>query len=139
MKKFIATGAMLIAALAQAQPTDDVALAQQLINRHFDIWNDRDAAHWDAKFPQVYTPDVLVADYGGVATGYSDLAHLVARVQADHIGFRFAPNPVAWNHGIGRVSWSYGPKDNPEQIRGEDIFTVKDGKLASLRVFIDKK
>jgi hypothetical protein len=93
MKTFIAIGAMLIAALAQAQATDEVAVAQQAINRHFDIWNDRNAAHWDAKLPQVYTADVLVADYGGLATGYADIRRLLERVQADHPGFVFTPAP----------------------------------------------
>jgi hypothetical protein len=139
MKTFIAIGAMLIASLAQAQATDEVAVAQQAINRHFDIWNDRNAAHWDARLPEVYTADVLVADYGGLATGYADIRRLLERVQADHPGFVFTPAPVAWNHGLGRVTWGYGPKDNPNQVHGEDIFTIKDGKLASLRVFIDKQ
>jgi hypothetical protein len=139
MKTMIAIGAMLLASLAHAQATDEVALAQQLINRHFDLWNDRSDAHWDGKLRQVYTADVLVADYGGLATGYADIVRLIERVQSDHAGFVFTPDPVAWNHGVGRVTWNYGPQDNPRQIHGEDIFTVRDGKLASLRVFIDKK
>ncbi|TFW21538.1 nuclear transport factor 2 family protein [Duganella callida] len=139
MKKLIAIGAMLAASLAHAQQSDEVAVAQQLINRHFELWGDRNPEHWDSKFAQVYTADVMVADYGDMAVGYASLAHLIARVQADHPGFAFRPDPVAWNHGIGRVTWSYGPKDNPGQVHGEDIFTIKDGKLSSLRVFIDKK
>ena len=42
-------------------------------------------------------------------------------------------------HGVGRVTWSYGPASNPDLIRGEDIFTITDGKLASTRVFLNKK
>jgi hypothetical protein len=51
----------------------------------------------------------------------------------------FRPRPVAWNHGLGRVTWSYGPYSDPDRMRREDIFTVEQGKLASLRVFIDTK
>lgn len=138
MKKLITIGAMLIASLAQAQPSADVEAAQQLVNRHFEIWNDSNAAQWAAKMPQVYTKDVVMADYGGVATGYAEITHLIQRVQGDHPGFSFKPGPVALNHGIGRVTWSFGPKDNPEQIHGEDIFTIKNGRLASLNVFLDK-
>ena len=39
--------------------------------------------------------------------------------------------------GIGRVTWGYGPAGNPGQVRGEDIFTIENGKIASLHVFID--
>ncbi len=131
--------ALLIASMAQAQQGGDVAVAQQLIERHFEIWNDNDASHWAAKFPQVYTADVLMADYGGAATGYAGIRPLIERVQAEHAGFRFTPGAVALNHGLGRITWSFGPKDHPDQIRGEDIFTIRDGRLASLHVFIDKK
>nr|WP_179674249.1 nuclear transport factor 2 family protein [Duganella sp. 1224] len=130
---------MAAATLAHGQQTDEVAVAQQLINRHFEIWNDPDPRNWAAKFPAVYAEDFYVADYGGAAAGYADVAKLIQRVQGGHAGFVFTPEPVAWNHGVGRVTWGYGPRDNPNQVRGEDIFTIKNGKLASARVFIDKK
>jgi len=116
----------------------DLALVQQLITRHFEIWNDPDPAHWPAKFPQVYTPDVIVADYDGIATGYADAARLIGKVQAGHRGFTFTPDAVSWNHGLGRVTWGYGPQQQAHLIRGEDIFTIRDGRLSSLRVFINK-
>jgi hypothetical protein len=109
------------------------------MNRHFEIFNDGNAAHWGGKLPQVYTEDVLFADYGGAATGYAGITPLIVRVQAEHPGFIFTPGPVALNHGLGRITWSYGPTEDPGRIRGEDIFTIKGGRLASLHVFIDKK
>jgi hypothetical protein len=117
----------------------DIAHVQHLIDLHFDIWNDPEPKNWQAKFPQVYTADFYVADYAGVATGYDDVGKLILKVQQEHAGFRFRPEPVSWNHGVGRVTWGYGPSTNPDLVRGEDIFTIKDGKLASARVFLDKK
>ncbi|ALM86043.1 hypothetical protein [Bordetella sp. N] len=117
----------------------DIAAAQRLIDLHFDIWNDSNAANWASKFPQVYTANFFVADYQGMATGYEEVAKLLKRVQGEHAGFVFTPEPISWNHGVGRVTWGYGPQDNPNLVRGEDIFTIEDGKLASARVFIDKK
>jgi len=117
----------------------EIALAQRLIDLHFEIWNDPDPRNWAARFPKVYTGDFFVADYDGMATGYDAVSRLIRKVQGEHAGFSFHPGPVAWNHGIGRVTWGYGPAANPNLVRGEDIFTIKDGKLASARVFLDKK
>jgi len=117
----------------------DLAIAQSLIDTHFEIWNNTDPVARLALFPAAYTPEVIVADYAGIASGYTDINEMIDRVLTQHVGFTFTPDPVAWNHGLGRVTWGYGPKANPGLIRGEDIFTVHNGKLASLHVFLDSK
>lgn len=148
MEKTLAVAALLIAALttchsfAQEAPSmttdaQDTATAQRLVDRHFEIWNDRNSAQRLEKFARVYTPDVEVADYKALATGYAAIDQLIDRVQQEHQGFAFSPEPVAVNHGLARVKWGFGPKDQPKKVRGEDIFTLRDGKLASLHVFID--
>lgn len=117
----------------------DLVLAQHLIDLHFEIWNEPDAAKRRTRFPQAYSADFFVADYQGVATGYEEVNRMIGKLQGEHAGFSFHPDPVAWNHGIGRVTWNYGPRANPRLVHGEDIFTIKDGKLASARVFLDKQ
>jgi len=117
----------------------EIAVAQRLIDLHFEIWNDPDPRHRAAKFPAVYASDFFVADRDGIATGYEAVSQLIQKLQGEHAGFSFHPDPVAWNHGIGRVTWGYGPSDDPNLVRGEDIFTIEDGKLTSARVYLDKK
>ena len=119
--------------------TQDTAVAQHLIDLHFDIWNDPASTNRLAKFSSVYALDVFVADYAEATTDYAGVNRLIEKVRTQHTGFDFTPDPVTWNHGIGRVTWGFGPKVNPNLVRGEDIFTVQDGRLASLRVFIDKR
>ncbi|NIF21566.1 nuclear transport factor 2 family protein [Candidatus Pantoea multigeneris] len=111
---------------------------QQLIDRHFAIWNNTDAAERAKAFAGVYTPDFFVADPGGLNEGIEQVNATISHVQSQHPGFRFTPAPVEWNHGIARVTWGYGPKKNPVQVRGEDIFTVSHGKLSSARVFLSQ-
>jgi hypothetical protein len=111
---------------------------QQLIDRHFAIWNTPDAAERSARYAAVYTPDFFVADHNGISVGYGPVGAAISHVQEAHPGFIFTPAPVEWNHGIARVTWGYGPKENPDLVRGEDVFTVRDGKLASARVFLSK-
>jgi hypothetical protein len=146
MKKRIYTGALLFASLAHAQEVhimdtqeQDAAIVQQLINHHFEIWNDTNPEQRLSKYPAVYTRDIFVADYAGKAVGYANVQKKIDEVHGSHPGFVFRPEPARWNHGLGRVTWGYGPENAPNLVRGEDIFTIEDGKLASLRVFIDQK
>lgn len=114
-----------------------VAQAQALMDLHFAIWNEPDAQRRSALFAQVYTEDFAVADYQARAVGHAAVDQLLQRVQDQHPGFVFTPAPVSWNHGLGRVTWTFGPAEQPGLIHGEDIFTIRDGKLASAFVFLD--
>ncbi|MDF7647393.1 nuclear transport factor 2 family protein [Erwiniaceae bacterium L1_54_3] len=111
---------------------------QQLIDRHFAIWNNTDAVEREKAFAAVYSSDFFVADYDGLNAGADRVNAAIGRVQSQHPGFIFTPAAVEWNHGIARVTWGYGPKDNPYLVRGEDVFTVSEGKLSSARVFLNK-
>lgn len=113
-------------------------VVQDLVDRHFAIWNDTDANQRLARQAGVYTPGIFVADDGGMTVGFAEVNHKITEVQNQHPGFIFRPAPASWNHGIGRVTWGYGPAGAPDQVRGEDIFTIEDGKIASLHVFIDQ-
>lgn len=116
----------------------DLAAMQRLLDRHFEIWNAPISPATMAKFQDIYTADFFVADEHGKAVGYEQVAKLIQKVQSGHPDFVFTPAPASWNHGLGRVTWGYGPRSNPNQVRGEDIFTIENGKLSSARVFLDK-
>mgnify|MGYP004714808979 CR=1 FL=1 len=111
---------------------------QQLIDGHFAIWNNSDAVAREKAFAAVYSTDFFVADYAGLNQGAERVNAAISKVQAQHPGFIFTPAPVEWNHGIARVTWGYGPQDNPTLVRGEDVFTVSAGRLTSARVFLNK-
>ncbi len=111
---------------------------QQLIDRHFAIWNNTDAAERAKAFAAVYTSNFFVADHDGLNEGTEHVNAAISKVQSQHPGFIFTPAPAEWNHGIARVTWGYGTKDNPHLVRGEDVFTLSDGRLSSARVFISK-
>lgn len=119
-------------------PTTEQAPAglQQLIDRHFVIWNNPDAAEREKAFAAVYAADFFVADDAGLNRGAERVNAAISKVQSQHPGFIFTPAAVEWNHGIARVTWGYGPKDKPYLVQGEDLFTVTAGRLSSARVFL---
>lgn len=148
VKKLIRLGglliAVLIAPLAHSQDlqtmnpdAQNIATAQKLIDQHFAIWNERDPQIRLQQFAKTYTDDFSVADYAAIAQGFAEVNQVIERVQSQHEGFRFSPEPIAWNHDIGRVRWGFGPVNEPDKVRGEDIFTMRDGKLLSMHVFLD--
>ncbi|MDE1146419.1 MAG: nuclear transport factor 2 family protein [Azospirillaceae bacterium] len=133
------------AARAQTQVLDtapatneQIASAQTLIDKHFALWNSNDVSKYRQAYDEIYAKNFLMADYSGLARNYDDVVALIQKVQSAHPGFHFTPKPVAINHGLGRVTWGYGPADNPTLITGEDIFTIEGGKISSLRVFLNK-
>jgi hypothetical protein len=151
MKKIFTQGLLLTALLAgtynvfaenttmNITTTETVpAGLQQLIDRHFAIWNNTDATERAKGFAGVYTADFFVADYDGLNKGAERVNAAISRVQSKHPGFIFTPAPVEWNHGVARVTWGYGPKDNPYLVRGEDVITVSGDRLSSARVFLSK-
>ncbi|MBS0454161.1 MAG: nuclear transport factor 2 family protein [Proteobacteria bacterium] len=115
----------------------ELETAQRLIDLHFEIWNHTDRAARLAKFEAAYAPEFFVADHAGKAVGFEQVNQLIERVHSEHAGFVFSPATVTWNHGLGRVTWGYGPPEQPHLIRGEDIFTVSHGRLSSAHVFIE--
>lgn len=148
MKKFAVIGGLLLAALivpftysqerqAMSPDAQQIATAQRLIDQHFAIWNERSSEVRLQQFSTTYTDDFTVADYAAIAQGSNEVNQLIERVQSQHEGFKFSPEPIAWNHDIGRVRWGFGPSNEPNKVRGEDIFTVRNGKLLTMHVFLD--
>lgn len=136
--------AVLVAPLAHSQDvqtmspdTQNIATAQKLIDQHFAVWNERDGQVRLQQFATIYTDDFSVADYAAIAQGFAEVNQVIERVQSQHEGFKFSPEPIAWNHDVGRVRWGFGPVNDPDKVRGEDIFTIRDGKLLSMHVFLD--
>jgi hypothetical protein len=136
---FSARSAYAHAAHTAPATTEQVAVAQKLVDKHFEIWNGTDRSKYQQSFAEIYSRDFFVADYNGVATGYDAIVALIQKVQSEHPGFKFTPAPITINHGLGRVTWGYGPHENPNLVTGEDIFTIDDGKISSARVFLNGK
>jgi hypothetical protein len=116
---------------------EDLILAQELVEKHFAIWNDYSLADFEKKYAEVYAKDFFLGDPKGRAQGASELFKLVTRVHKEHPGFLFRPEKATLNHGIGRVRWTLGPKENSTLIQGEDIFTIENGRISSMRVFLN--
>ena len=117
--------------------TDEAAM-RALADAHLRAWGERDAAARRRSLGQVYAADVVVVDPQATARGLDALNELIGHVQAQTPGFTFRlARPVDSHHGAIRLSWEYGPPGKPPAVTGQDVMLVRDGRIASLYVFLD--
>jgi hypothetical protein len=62
----------------------------------------------------------------------------IARIQEHTPGFVFSEigTPQA-HHGIGRMSWGYGPQGEPPKVTGLDVVVIRESKIAAMYTFLD--
>ena len=82
--------------------------------------------------------DGVFADPHGRYVGWQALDEAVEQLHARFPGFEFSPigSPQTF-YEVGRQAWGYGPSGQPPKVTGEDVITVRDGRIASLYAFID--
>lgn len=113
---------------------------QQLIEKHFSIWSERDATKRAALIAEVYTADVEIVDPYFVANGHTDLQVLITNLQSKFPERKFRlRQPIEGHHHVARLFWQFGTEDMPAQETGEDVFVVENGKIRRLLIFIDAR
>lgn len=107
-----------------------------LINKHFQIWSDTNPESRRKAIGEVYSENCLVYDpfYPETIVGYDGLMTLIDEVQAKFLHFHFGiiPDSLEEHHGQVKVSWYFGPSDNPHTISGQDFMYIKNGLVQSL-------
>lgn len=113
---------------------------QHLIEKHFSIWSERDAAKRAALIAEVYAEDVEIIDPHFVAHGHSELQQLITNLQSKFPERKFRlRQPIEGHHYVARLYWQFGTDDIPAQETGEDVFVLENGKIRRLLIFIDVK
>ncbi|MFE3162513.1 nuclear transport factor 2 family protein [Streptomyces sp. NPDC059224] len=98
-----------------------------------EVFGNRDPHSRRAAIERTYTEDVVFTDPEGVSTGW-DALEAKARALLDKVpsdfGFAEDGRRYAGPHG-GALAWAFGPENEPA-VRGIDIITVRDGRIATL-------
>lgn len=112
--------------------------AQDLINRHIELWSQRDAGKRQAVIQEIYTENVKVTDPSFIINGRAGLDHFIEGLQGQHPGYNFSVlKPAENHHNTARLNWQFGPASNPGAIKGQDIFVFNDGRISELYVFLE--
>ena len=113
-------------------------LAYLLPENLYRVFNETDIDKRKAAITDLWDEDGIFIDPLGVHQGYEELNAAVTAFQRHFPGSEFrVTSPVQEYFGVGRDSWECGPPSGAALEKGIDVGTMKDGKLATLYVFID--
>ncbi|MBB4186121.1 hypothetical protein GGE07_002771 [Sinorhizobium terangae] len=101
-------------------------------------WNETDAAKRGPLVERAFTPEIGYRDPVMQGEGHEAISTLIAGVQHQFPGFRFAlkGKPDGFADTI-RFSWTLGP-NGTSVIEGTDFGLIEDGRLKLVTGFLDK-
>ena len=119
------------------RPSATDAEIQMLAANYLPLLNEKDADQRLAGVTKYFTTDAAFIDGEGVFVGPAEVNKKITRLQAKYQGWSFKQyGDVQVTGALTRVPWQFGPTGDPTKILGEDVIVVRDGKVASLTVFI---
>jgi SnoaL-like domain len=103
-----------------------------------EVFGEGDSARRRAAIEELYTEDCAVLLPLGRYVGRAALDQVAGELRAGHPSFVYSPHrpPQVVQDG-GRLAWGSGPPGEPPCYTGLDVVIVRDGKIATLYVFLD--
>jgi hypothetical protein len=112
---------------------------ETLLQRNLhEVFGERDPARRAVAIEALFTPDCVFSDPHGHYVGRAALDDAVSALHErfpDH-AFSEIGAPEALRDS-GRLAWSFGPPDDPQQVTGLDVIVVNAGRIAALYTFLN--
>lgn len=128
----------------QSRPDSPVPTApidyDALMRMHLaQVFGQRDPLLRSEAIARLYAPDAALYEPHAVARGHAQISGAVTAVlQNLPEDFTFVPRgPAHGHHDTACLLWSAGPADGAVAVTGIDVATFRDGRIASLHVFLD--
>lgn len=114
------------------------AEAKKLVQAHLRIWSESGHAKRLILANEIYADNIQVTDPGIILNGRAEISDFIGGLLKQNPGFEFTiAKPIETHHNSAILSWQFGPPSKPDTITGQDIFTIADGQIISLLVFVD--
>jgi catechol 2,3-dioxygenase-like lactoylglutathione lyase family enzyme len=110
----------------------------EIVERHFEIWNGKDETKRIAAMKDIYASNIEVLDNHFSAVGNDQINQFVNNLHKKFPGYKFTVKSIESHHNIIRAYWQNGPKANPGAVTGMDLFVIENGKVQKLYVFVDQ-
>lgn len=113
--------------------------ATTIAHRYIALWNETDQDRRKALLVDLWSETGTYRDPLMQGEGRDQIDALIAGVQGQFPGFRFAL--VGQPDGYGdqvRFSWQLGPEGSDGPIKGTDFATLENGRLKSVVGFLDQ-
>jgi hypothetical protein len=86
----------------------------------------------------IYADNIQVIDPEIILNGRKEVDEFINGLLNQHPGFEFsAVKAIETHHGMAILSWQFGPSSKPDTITGQDLFTITNGKISKILVFVD--
>ena len=111
----------------------------ELLHRNLqEVFGEGDATRRRTAIEELYTEDCVLYVPPGNFVGHAALDKFAGDLRATHPHFVYTPHgePQAL-HNAGRLAWGSGPRGEAPEYTGLDVIIVRDGKIATLYVFLD--
>lgn len=114
------------------------AIAELLRALVMEVFDEHDPVRRAGAMPRVFASDVHFVDPAGVHAGHEEVEQAVLALHARLPDYRFnltsEPQAIAYS---GRVTWAFGPPDDPRRVTGMDVIMVRDERVSTLLTFLD--
>jgi SnoaL-like domain len=109
-----------------------------LVRNLTEVFGESDATKRKAAIAELWSEEGVFVDAFGRFVGRDAINESVSHLHQKFPGFVFTPigAPEAF-HDIGRLSWGHGPAGQEPKVKGVDVVSVRNGRIASLYTFID--
>src|ERR1700752_282039 len=116
----------------------DDRIIEPLYRNLQEVFGEGDTARRRAAIQDFYTEDCVLYVPPGVLVGHDALDKFAGDLRATHPHFVYTPHgePQAL-HNAGRLAWESGSRGEKPDYTGLCVNIVRDGKIASLYVFLD--
>lgn len=103
-----------------------------------EVFGEGDPAKRRSAIKELYTEDCMVYVPAGVLVGHDALDKFAGDLRATHPQFAYAPHAAPQTlHNTGCLVWGSGPRGGVPEYTGLDVIVVRDGKIATLYVFLN--
>lgn len=101
------------------------------------VFGERDASARRSAIGDTYSDDVVFSDPEGDVVGHAAIDAKVDALLAASPDFVFrAVEPLYESNGWVALAWAFGPADAEPVVRGLDLMTMRDGRIATLRTML---
>lgn len=120
-------------------PTTNTVI--DLLHRNLEeVFGEGDPARRRAAIEELYTDDCVLYVPDDVLFGRDAVDGFAGELRSTQTHFVYTHRGEAQAlHNGGIVAWGSGPKGEPPAYTGLDVIVVRDGKIASLYVYLNPK
>jgi hypothetical protein len=117
----------------------DVKSIETLLSRNLpEVFGEGDPVRRRVAIRELYTEDCVLYAPPGAIVGHDALDKYAGDLRATHPHYVYTPDGVPQVlHNSGRLAWSSGPKGETPAYTGVDFIIARDGKIATLYVYLD--